>query len=47
MQPPPPTTDNGETELLPGVSENDPSVVDLRARGYTIIPPMQIAAQAE
>ena len=47
LQPPTPEPVNGEAELLPGVSEDDPSVVDLRARGYTIIPPMQIGATSE
>lgn len=42
LQAPVPPAENGTTEVLPGVSPDDPSVVDLRARGYTIIPPMQI-----
>lgn len=42
LQAPAPPAENGTTELLPGVAGDDPSVVDLRARGYTIIPPMQI-----
>lgn len=45
LQPPTVAADNGETELLPGVPPDDPSVVDLRSRGYTVIPPMQIAEQ--
>lgn len=47
LQAPEPVAVNGPAEPLPGVPENDPSVVDLRARGYTIIPPMQIGIPAE
>lgn len=41
----PPTLEpvNGPAETYAGVPETDPSVIDLRARGFTIIPPMQIA----
>ena len=46
-QAPTPAPDNGTAEVLPGVPEDDPSVVDLRARGFTVIPPMQIGAAAE
>lgn len=42
-QAPVPEPVNGEAEAMPGVPENDPSVVDLRARGFTVIPPMSIA----
>ena len=40
----PPTTiaANGEVEPMVGVPENDPSVIDLRARGYTVVPPMRL-----
>lgn len=47
LQAPVAEPENGTAELLPGVPEDDASVVDLRARGYTIIPPMQIGANAE
>lgn len=47
LQAPVAEPENGTAELLPGVAEDDPSVVDLRARGYTIIPPMQIGATSE
>lgn len=47
LQPPVPNAANGSPELMPGVPENDPSVVDLRARGFTVIPPMQIAGATE
>ena len=43
-QAPTPEPVNGEASPLPGVPENDPSVVDLRSRGFTVIPPMQIGA---
>ena len=34
---------NGGAEVLPGVPETEDWVVQARARGFTIIPPMQIA----
>lgn len=41
---PVPAAENGHSDELPGVPENDPSVVDLRARGFTVIPPIQLTA---
>lgn len=40
---PEPAAENGSPEPLAGIPETDPAVVELRARGFTIIPPMQIA----
>lgn len=44
-QAPTPEPVNGDTAPLPGVPEDDPSVVDLRSRGFTVIPPMRISEQ--
>lgn len=44
---PQPVPENGTAEPLPGVPADDHSVVDLRARGFTVIPPMQIGAVSE
>jgi hypothetical protein len=46
-QAPVPAPANGNAEPMPGVPESDPSVVDLRSRGFTVIPPMTIAGAAE
>jgi len=42
LQPPEAELAGGPAEPLAGVPIDDPSVVDLRARGFTVIPPMQI-----
>lgn len=47
LQAPQPVAENGPVETYAGVPETDPAVVDLRARGFTIIPPMQITASPE
>ena len=47
MQAPAPEPVNGELELLPGVPEYDPSVADLRARGYMVVPPMRLPQGTE
>lgn len=44
---PTPEPVNGQTEVMAGVPEDDPSVTDLRARGYTIIPPIQLGTQEQ
>jgi hypothetical protein len=46
-QAPTPAVENGEVEAFVGVPLDDPSVVDLRARGFTVIPPMQPAQTVE
>lgn len=47
MQSPAQAQGNGEAEVLAGVPETDASVIDLRSRGFTIIPPMRIAEPAQ
>lgn len=47
LQPPADLPPNGPVEEIAGVPETDPAVIELRARGFTIIPPMQIGAAAE
>lgn len=42
---PTPEPVNGPAEPMPGVPEDDPSVVDLRSRGFTVIPPLAIGTQ--
>jgi len=39
--PPVPAPENGEAAPYVGIPLDDPSVVDLRSRGFTVIPPMQ------
>lgn len=41
---PTPGPTNGVTEPFPGVNPDDPAVKELRARGFTVIPPMQVTA---
>jgi len=38
---------NGPAEPIAGVPLDDPAVADLVARGYTVVPPMQIAGPVE
>lgn len=47
LQPPQAEAPNGEAAPLPGVPLDDPSVIDLKARGFTVIPPMQIGAPSD
>ena len=47
FQAPVPAATNGSTEALPGVPETDPSVVDLRSRGFTVIPPIPLGTVEE
>jgi hypothetical protein len=44
----PPTLQNGSPlpELAAGVNPDDPAVRELRARGFTVFPPVQIGPAA-
>jgi hypothetical protein len=46
-QAPAPPATNGAVEPYPGVPLDDPVLQDYRARGFTVIPPSQIAGTAE
>lgn len=43
LQAPTPEPVNGSGDVLPGVPVDDASVIDLRSRGFTVIPPVGIA----